>query len=257
MRTLALINAKGGVGKTTSTLVMADILHREHGKRVLVIDLDPQLNTSKQMGVYEAGGLCVAHLLVDKTVDVRQVIKASPVYDGVDVIPCDKALEAANLKVLLDTSTMQQLRLRRALKPVMQEYDFCILDCSTAVRNISTINGLAITDDVLVPVTADEYSLGGVMDVASLVVDIQDYNDNIELRGVFLTKSEKNKACKETLRQLEEALGSLVFDTTIRKSATVSAATFEGKALLDYARTNAVVDDYRTLVHEYLERMEG
>ena len=67
------------------------------------------------------------------------------------------------------------------------------------------------------------------MDVASLVVDIQDYNDNIELRGVFLTKSEKNKACKETLRQLEEALGSLVFDTTIRKSATVSAATFEGK----------------------------
>ena len=91
MRTLALINAKGGVGKTTSALVMADILHREHGKRVLVIDLDPQLNTSKQMGVYEAGGLCVAHLLVDKTVDVRQVIKASPVYDGVDVIPCDKA----------------------------------------------------------------------------------------------------------------------------------------------------------------------
>lgn len=139
MRTLALINAKGGVGKTTSALVMADILHREHGKRVLVIDLDPQLNTSKQMGVYEAGGLCVAHLLVDKTVDVRQVIKASPVYDGVDVIPCDKALEAANLKVLLDTSTMQQLRLRRALKPVMQEYDFCILDCSTAVRNFSTI----------------------------------------------------------------------------------------------------------------------
>lgn len=69
----------------------------------------------------------------------------------------------------------------------------------------------------MVPVTADEYSLGGVMDVASLVVDIQDYNDNIELRGVFLTKSEKNKACKETLRQLEEALGSLVFDTTIRK----------------------------------------
>ena len=74
MRTIAIINAKGGVGKTTSALVIADILSREYGKKVLVIDLDPQLNTSRQMGVYTPGGLCVAHLLVDKTLDVRSVI---------------------------------------------------------------------------------------------------------------------------------------------------------------------------------------
>ena len=112
MRTIAIINAKGGVGKTTSALVIADILSREYGKKVLVIDLDPQLNTSRQMGVYP-GGLCVAHLLVDKTLDVRSVIMRSPVYDRIDVIPCDKALDAANMQVLMETSTMQQLRLRK------------------------------------------------------------------------------------------------------------------------------------------------
>ena len=221
---------------------------------MLVIDLYPLLNTSKQMGVYEPGGLCVAHLLVDKDLDVRSVIKGSPLYQGIDVIPCDKALEAANMRVLMETSTMQQLRLKRSLKEVRSEYDYCVLDCPTAVRNISTINGLAFTDDVLVPVTADSYSLDGVMDIVSVVRDVQDYNDNINLVGIFLTKYEKIKACRETLEQLQAALSGLVFDTYIRKSATISAATFAGQPLLDYAGKAAAADDYRALVKEYLER---
>ena len=128
MRTIAIINAKGGVGKTTSALVVADILSREYRKKVLVIDLDPQLNTSRQMGVYTPGGLCVAHLLVDKTLEAHAVIKHSPVYEGIDVIPCDKALEAANMQVLMETSTMQQLRLKRSMKQIQDDYDYCILD---------------------------------------------------------------------------------------------------------------------------------
>ena len=237
MRTIAIINAKGGVGKTTSALVVADILSREYKKRVLVIDLDPQLNTSRQMGVYTPGGLCVAHLLVDKTLEARSVIKHSPVYEGVDVIPCDKALEAANMQVLMETSTMQQLRLKRS-------------------RNISTINGLALTQDVLVPVTADSYSLDGVMDIVSVVEDVQDYNDGIRLTGIFLTKYEKIKACRETLEHLQSALPGLVMDTYIRKSATISASTFAEQPLLDYAGKSSAADDYRSLVREYLERRD-
>ena len=256
MRTIAIINAKGGVGKTTSALAVADILSREYKKRVLVIDLDPQLNTSRQMGVYTPGGLCVAHLLVDKTLEARSAIKHSPVYEGVDVIPCDKALEAANMQVLMETSTMQQLRLKRSLKPIQADYDYCILDCPTAIRNISTINGLALTQDVLVPVTADSYSLDGVMDIVSVVEDVQDYNDGIRLTGIFLTKYEKIKACRETLEHLQSALPGLVMDTYIRKSATISASTFAEQPLLDYAGKSSAADDYRSLVREYLERRD-
>ena len=198
----------------------------------------------------------MAHLLVDKTLEARSVIKHSPVYEGVDVIPCDKALEAANMQVLMETSTMQQLRLKRSLKPIQADYDYCILDCPTAIRNISTINGLALTQDVLVPVTADSYSLDGVMDIVSVVEDVQDYNDGIRLTGIFLTKYEKIKACRETLEHLQSALPGLVMDTYIRKSATISASTFAEQPLLDYAGKSSAADDYRSLVREYLERRD-
>lgn len=106
------------------------------------------------------------------------------------------------------------------------------------------------------PVTADSYSLDGVMDIVSVVEDVQDYNDGIRLTGIFLTKYEKIKACRETLEHLQSALPGLVMDTYIRKSATISASTFAEQPLLDYAGKSSAADDYRSLVREYLERRD-
>lgn len=253
MRTIAMINAKGGVGKTTSSMVFADVLSRKYGAKVLLIDLDPQLNTSTQMGVYEKGGLCVAHLLVDKDQDIEEVIKTSK-YEGIDVIPCDKALEVANQQILMDTSTVQQLRLKKHIRKVQGRYDYCILDCPTAIKNISTINGLAFTDDVLVPMTADEYSLGGLNDILTVINDVSDYNDNIHFVGCFLTQFERANVCIAAKEHLKEALGDKAFDTHIRKAAKVKESTFGDKSLLDYAKDSTAVADYYELVEEYLAK---
>lgn len=206
MKTIAMLNAKGGVGKTTSALCFADILARDYDKRVLVIDLDAQRNTGSQLG---AGGceIGVDTLLLDKDADIRELIRHTP-FERIDVLPCTTRLEEANLKVLLDTSSVQQFRLKRHLRRVSGDYDYCILDCPTAIKNISTINGLAFTDDVLVPLTADDYSLQGLTDIVAVINDVKEYNDEIDLRGCFITQWENNNCHKAVATQLADALGN-------------------------------------------------
>lgn len=212
MKTIAMLNAKGGVGKTTSALCFADILARDYGKRVLVIDLDAQCNTGSQLG---AGGceIGVDTLLLDKDADIRELIRHTP-FERIDVLPCTTRLEEANLKVLLDTSSVQQFRLKRHLRRVSGDYDYCILDCPTAIKNISTINGLAFTDDVLVPLTADDYSLQGLTDIVAVINDVKEYNDEIDLRGCFITQWENNNCHKAVATQLADALGNRAYKTT-------------------------------------------
>lgn len=254
MRTIAFINAKGGVGKTTSTRIFADILAQQYKKRVLVIDLDTQLNTSKQFGVYEESCLCVAHLLVDKEQSIKEVIKTTQF--GVDVIPCDKGLDVANQQALMDTSNVLQLRLKKHIKTIKADYDFCLLDCPTSIKNVSTINGLAFTDDVLIPITADEYSLEGINDMQAVINDVAEYNDNISLKGVFITQWENTRLGKEVEMQLKNALPNVAFNTHIRKAIKMKESTFaKDESLLEFAKNSTAVADYVALVKEYLERL--
>lgn len=253
MKTIAFIIARGGVGKTTTTRAFAEIL-AERGKKVLVVDLDPQLNTSMQFDTYEKGGLCVAHLLVDKTLDIKQVIRHTNI-PNIDVIPCDKGLEQANQQALTDTANVQQMRLKRHFRAIKDDYDFCLLDCPTAIKNVSTINGLAFTDDVIVPMTIDGYSLEGINDVAAVVNDVKEYNEDIEIKGVVITKWERSKMYSTTESQLKQDLGGLLFDTHIRKTVKISESTFNyGKGLLECAKGCTAVEDYYSLVDEYLKR---
>lgn len=251
MKTIAMLNAKGGVGKTTSALCFADILARDYDKRVLVIDLDAQRNTGSQLG---AGGceIGVDTLLLDKDADIRELIRHTP-FERIDVLPCTTRLEEANLKVLLGTSSVQQFRLKRHLRRVSGDYDYCILDCPTAIKNISTINGLAFTDDVLVPLTADDYSLQGLTDIVAVINDVKEYNDEIDLRGCFITQWENNNCHKAVATQLADALGNRAYKTHIRKAVKVKEATFTPGSLIDFARNCTAVQDYRALVKEYLE----
>ncbi|MDD4291902.1 MAG: ParA family protein [Clostridia bacterium] len=252
MKTIAFCNQKGGVGKTTSSLVVADILASIYNKRVLIIDLDPQLNTSTGLGVYEAGAPCVAHLLVDKEYDVEKTIKHTR-NKNIDVIPCDKGLDLANQQALMDTTNVLQFRLRSHIRKVRDRYDYCILDCPTAVKNVSTINGLAFTDDVIIPISADSYSLDGLKDVIKVIDDIKEYNDNIRIRGAFITVFENTNICREVEASVREALGDLAFKTHIRKCVKVKESTFAEQSLLEYAKDCTAVVDYLALVKEYLE----
>lgn len=251
MRTIAFINAKGGVGKTTSALIVADILATKYNKKVLLIDLDPQLNTTKQMSDYKSGIKCVAHLLINAE-DISDVISKTSI-DNIDIIPCDKGLEIASQAVLTSNSSMMQLILKKQISKVRDLYDFCILDCPTAIKNICTLNGLAFTDDVIVPITIDGYSIEGIKDIISVVDDVSEYNDNIQLTGVFITQWQKNKLSKKIKDSLQEQIGDLLFNSHIRKTVKVSESTFDSsKSLVEYAKDSTAVQDYYSFIDEYL-----
>lgn len=259
MVTLAILNAKGGIGKTTSAMVIADILSREYGKRVLLIDLDSQINLSKQMEAYTPGQLCVAHLLVDKNQDIREVIQRTA-YEGIDIIPSDKGLEQVNTQIQIDSTAIMQLRLKKHIMRIKKEYDFCILDCPNRLKEPAVINGLAFTDDILIPIRADDYSFDAIDDSIAIMSDVEDFNDEVRIAGIFICAWERTKNTKTAEEILAEKYGPYTMQTHIRKASAVSNATFpkDGKRqrLIDVARNSTALEDYRELVKEYLEGRE-
>lgn len=150
MKTISIINLKGGVAKTLTTISMAHILSERHGKRVLVVDNDKQGNTSKTFGVhsYERGS--VAELMLDRNADLADIICHTR-YQRIDVIPANMKLLTANMQVMMDSSRPQQTRLRAALRKVQDQYDYCLIDNAPDI-NISTINALVASNEAIIPV---------------------------------------------------------------------------------------------------------
>ena len=138
MKTISIINLKGGVAKTLTTISMAHILSEKHGKRVLVIDNDKQGNTSKSFGVHSYERKSIADIMLDRDTDLSEVIQHTQ-YDHLDIIPANMMLLKANIQVMMDSSRQQQTRLRAALRRVTDQYDYCLIDNAPDI-NISIIN---------------------------------------------------------------------------------------------------------------------
>ena len=168
---IAIANQKGGVGKTTSVTTIAHMLATQYKKRVLIVDLDPQGNSTAMF--YKADlfedfinpelpylEYSVSNLLMDKKMDVHKCITHTK-YENLDIIGADLRLTTVEKAVNSDTSTPQQIRLQRHLKVVEDEYDFCIFDCSPN-SGLVNVNGLTMADEVYIPICADAYSLQGI-----------------------------------------------------------------------------------------------
>ncbi len=250
MKTLSFMISKGGVGKTISSVNFAYILAEEYNKRVLLIDLDPQGNSSKAYGI-SPDGLTVSDLLLDKSANVEEAIYESP-YKNINVIPSDLALIKANQAVLLDSTSVQQTRLKKHLKKVAAEYDYCIFDCPTDI-SMSTLNAFAMTDDVLIPVHIDQYSFDAIGKVQSIIEDMQDFNDDLKLAGCFVTMWQNNNLNKQGFEVLKSQKSFHTFNTPIRHTVRASESTY-GKPLCVYAPNSTAAQDYRALVEEYLKR---
>ena len=161
MKTISIINLKGGVAKTLTADSMAHVLATLHNKRVLLVDNDKQGNTSKAFGVHSYDDKSISDVLTDRRLDPREVIKKTR-FEKIDVMPANMTLIRANMEVLMDSTRPRQTRLRSTLNAIAEEnfYDFCIIDNAPDI-NISTINALVASDDVIIPigkrrVTADE-----------------------------------------------------------------------------------------------------
>lgn len=252
MKIISIINLKGGVAKTISSVNMAHILAAVHGYKVLLVDNDKQGNASKIMNRhgYEAAG--VAEVMTDRNIDTAAVIQNTD-YEGLDIITANMNLLTANLTVMLDQSRPQQTRFRKALQQVAGEYDYCIIDNAPDI-NISTINALVSSDDVLVPITIDDFSLDGLAELKEQIDNTrEDLNPALCFRGCFITQYDRTNEADQQGEEYLKALNEYqVFDTHIRRTAKMKPCTFERKPILVYSSRCGAAQDYKAFVKEYL-----
>ena len=163
MKTLSIINLKGGVAKTISSVNMAHILAAVHGCKVLLIDNDKQGNASKILNRHSYDHKGTAEVMTQRGIDPAAVIQHTD-YDGLDIITANMNLLTANLEVMLDQSRPQQTRFVKFLDGLQQEYDYCIIDNAPDI-NISTINALVASQDVMVPITIDDFAIDGLAEL--------------------------------------------------------------------------------------------
>lgn len=249
MKTIAFYNIKGGVGKSTSALAFALILHHIYNKRILFIDIDKQANSTKSLGCYDASGLSSADLLTAKENIVDKLIQHTQY--GIDLIPANFRLVSANREVANDIKRPQQTRFKRQLAPIQNDYDYCIIDFPID-DTFAAINALVVTDDILIPIKFDKYALDGMEYVINDVEELKDYNDKLQVKGCFITMAVRNTTLhKQASELLNNSLGLKFLKKPVRQSIKVAESTFECP-LYFYGPAKSVMNDYKSLVAEYL-----
>jgi chromosome partitioning protein len=251
MKTISIINLKGGVAKTVSAANIAHILTAVHGKRVLLVDNDKQGNISKMFGLHSYDNPTVAELLTQRTPNTDEIITPTR-YGTLDIIPANMTLLKANLEVLLDTGRPQQTRLKAAFKRIADCYDYCVIDCAPDI-NISTINALVASDDIMTPIKIDKFAFDGLTELKEQIDNIrEDFNPALTLRGCFVTSYQNNEVNRQGESWLHEQGEYPVFKTHIRRTEKVDESTFAGAPIIEYSRRSGAARDYISLVDEYL-----
>ena len=233
MKVLSIINLKGGVAKTISSVNMAHILAAVHGCKVLLIDNDKQGNASKILNRHSYNGKGTAEVMTQRGIDPAEVIQKTD-YDGLDIITANMNLLTANLEVMLDQSRPQQTRFPDI--------------------NISTINALVASNDVMVPITIDDFAIDGLAELKEQIDNTrEDLNPELRFCGCFVTQYDHTN---EADTQGEEFLKSLdypLFATHIRRTPKMKPSTFERKPIVVYSSRCGAAYDYKALVQEYMK----
>lgn len=254
-RVVAVCNQKGGVGKTTTTINLGAAL-AEHGRRVLLVDFDPQGALSVGLGT-DAHNLpkSVYDLLLDRSTRVQDVLEHTAV-PGMDLIPSNIVLSAAELQLVSEVAREQALT--RAIAPVLADYDVVLIDCQPAL-GLLTVNALTAAHSVLVPLECEYFALRGVALLQDTIVKVQErLNERLRLEGLLATRFDTQTIHRrEVLHRLVEAFGDQVFHTVIPRTVRFPEATTGGVPIIDYAPTSPGSIAYRQLAREVLARWDA
>lgn len=250
---IAMCNQKGGVGKTTSTINMGSAL-AAFGRKVLLVDLDPQGALSAGLGIgHHDLDITVYNLLVDSSLSVLDAIHESPV-DGLDVVPANIDLSAAEIQLVNEVGREQALA--RALRPVMKEYDFIIIDCQPSL-GLLTVNALSCADSVIIPVESEYFSLRGLALLMDTVEKVRDrLNFRLEVLGILVTMFDRRTLhSREVMERLVEAFGDKVFDSVITRTVRFPETSVAGEPIDTWAPKSSGAVQYRNLAAEVIERV--
>lgn len=253
MKTLSIINLKGGVAKTISAVTMAYLLAEEKGYKVLLVDNDKQGNASKMLDRHSYSHKGIETIMVERLPVMSAVIQHTD-YANLDIITANMELIKANLTVQLDQQRPPQNRIKRALERVKGNYDFCIIDNAPDI-NISTINALVASDYVMIPVTIDDFALDGLSELAEQIDNTrEDLNPSLQLLGCFVTQFATGNEADKQGEDMLRGMGYPIFDIHIRRTDKVKPATFQRVPVPLYSDRCAASVDYRKLTDEFLER---
>jgi len=248
---IAVVNQKGGCGKTTTAVNLSACL-ADRGLRVLLIDLDPQANTTLGLGVEANNGDGIHSLLVGEKEKVREVIAATGVYN-LDIIPATLRLSGADLD--LANAVGRESILKNKLGKVTKEYDFIIIDCAPSL-SLLTVNALSAADEVLIPIQTQYYALEG-MKLLFETINIVKSRLNFELSvlGVLPTFYDQRTAiCRDVLRGLRSYFGPRVLKTVIRVNTKLAEAPSAGEPIHIYSAGSRGARDYGQLAEEILAK---
>lgn len=258
MRTISVINLKGGVGKTVTSTNLAYQLARR-GNNVLLIDCDKQGNSSKTFNVYDyepnLADVLLSEVLPADKLPQRTDIK-SAIYNvfenetgKLDIIPADLYLLKAKQEILKFKERPQPTILIDILKTVEKEYTYCIIDCAPDMDEI-VCNALTASNEYIIPVTIDSYACEGINTVNRKIAEIRElYNPTLKLSGYLITKYVNNSFTNDRIEILKERYGK-VFDSKIKRTDKVSESTFEGKTVIEYSPRCGASRSYAQLAAE-------
>lgn len=253
MKTLSIINLKGGVAKTTSSVNMAHILAAVHGYRVLLVDNDKQGNASKILNRHGYDKPGVAQVMTDRKIEPSEVIQNTEI-GNLDIITANMNLLTANIEVMLDQSRPQQIRFKKFFEKISNQYDYCIIDNAPDI-NISTINALVASDDVMVPITIDDFAIDGLEELKEQIDNTrEDLNPDLVFRGCFITQYDRTNEADIQGKAFLKTLDYPLFQTHIRRTPKMKPSTFARMPILEYSPTCGASIDYKKLVEEWLNK---
>ncbi|WP_151523439.1 ParA family protein [Serinicoccus kebangsaanensis] len=251
-RIIAMCNQKGGVGKTTTTINLGAAL-AEYGRKVLMVDFDPQGALSVGLGVrtHELD-VTIYNLLVERGHDVRDVIQPTAV-PGIDVLPANIDLSAAEVQLVGEVAREQVLA--RTLRAVVDDYDVVFIDCQPSL-GLLTVNALTASHGVIIPLETEFFAMRGVALLIETIEKITDrLNPRLEMDGILATMYDgRTLHSREVVRSVVDHFGDTVFHTVISRTVKFPDATLAAEPITTYASTHSGAEAYRQLARELIAR---
>lgn len=250
---IAVINQKGGVGKTTTAVNLGTYLAK-HGKKVLLLDLDPQGNATSGLGFNgnDING-CVYNVLIDSASIHR--VKKETKHENLHIAPASINLAAAEVELVAQLA--REHKLKAALNEVADDYHYVIIDCPPSL-GLLTVNGLVAADLVLIPVQAEYYALEGLGQLLSTVKRVRtSLNPNLDLLGVLVTMFDRRTTLSNQVHsELKKHFGDRVFDTIVPRTIRLAEAPSHGKSIHDYDKLSKGAFAYKNLAKEVIKRCQ-
>ena len=251
-RVIAMVNQKGGVGKTTSTVSLGAAL-AGYGRRVLLVDFDPQGAIAISFGINPSAlELTVYNLITEEQRHIDEVIVQSDV-ENLDLLPSNIDLAAAELQLVSEVG--REYALKRALEPVLGNYDIILIDCQPSL-GLLTLNALTAAHGVIVPMECEYFALRGVALLKDTIDKVSArLNPDLAIIGVVATMYDSRTLhSREVLETVQQAFGDLVFITTISRTIKFPDAAVAGTPITVYAPDSTGAEAYRQLAREVLAR---